>query len=53
LLAVRICDTTWFRHGQTAKILEQADRLAPHWSPELPGYDTRSSEFPATPRLST
>jgi hypothetical protein len=39
LLAARICDTTWFRHGQTAKILEQADRLAPHWSPELPGYD--------------
>jgi tetratricopeptide (TPR) repeat protein len=39
LLATRICDTTWFRHGQTAKILEQADRLAPHWSPELPGYD--------------
>src|SRR4051794_22075868 len=39
LLAVRICDTTWFRHGQTAQILEQADRLAPHWSPELPGYD--------------
>jgi tetratricopeptide (TPR) repeat protein len=39
LLAVRICDTSWFRHGQTAKILEQADRLAPRWSPELPGYD--------------
>lgn len=39
LLAVRICDTNWFRHGQTAKILEQADRLAPHWSAELPGYD--------------
>jgi hypothetical protein len=39
LLALRICDTTWFRHGQTAKILEQADRLAPGWSPELPGYD--------------
>ena len=39
LLAARICDTSWFRHGQTAKILEQADRLAPHWSPELPGYD--------------
>jgi len=38
LLAARICDTTWFRHGQTAKILEQADRLAPHWSPELPAY---------------
>jgi tetratricopeptide (TPR) repeat protein len=39
LLAARICDTTWFRHGQTQKILDQADRLAPHWSPELPGYD--------------
>ena len=39
LLAVRICDTSWFRHGQTAKILEQADRLAPRWSTELPGYD--------------
>jgi tetratricopeptide (TPR) repeat protein len=39
LLAARICDTSWFRHGQTAKILEQADRLAPCWSPELPGYD--------------
>jgi tetratricopeptide (TPR) repeat protein len=39
LLAVRICDTSWFRHGQTAKILEQADRLAPRWSAELPGYD--------------
>jgi tetratricopeptide (TPR) repeat protein len=39
LLALRICDTTWFRHGQTAKILEQADRVAPGWSPELPGYD--------------
>jgi hypothetical protein len=39
LLAVRICDTMWFRHGQTRKILEQADRLAPAWSPELPGYD--------------
>ena len=39
LLAVRICDTSWFRHGQTARILEQADRLAPRWSTELPGYD--------------
>ncbi|HEX6442464.1 MAG TPA: tetratricopeptide repeat protein, partial [Stellaceae bacterium] len=39
LLAVRICDTSWFRHGQTAKILEQADRLAPSWSAELPGFD--------------
>jgi hypothetical protein len=39
LLGARISDTTWFRHGQTLKILEQADRLAPAWSPELPGYD--------------
>ena len=39
LLALRICDTTWFRHGQTQKILEQADRIAPRWSPDLPGYD--------------
>src|SRR4051812_47809331 len=39
LLAARICDTSWFRYGQTAKILAQADRLAPSWSPELPGYD--------------
>ncbi|HTZ35487.1 MAG TPA: hypothetical protein VMB84_05640 [Stellaceae bacterium] len=39
LLAVRICDTTWFRFGQTQKILDQADRLAPRWPSELPGYD--------------
>jgi tetratricopeptide (TPR) repeat protein len=39
LLALRICDTTWFRHGQTAKIREQADRIAPQWSSDLPGYD--------------
>jgi tetratricopeptide (TPR) repeat protein len=39
LLALRICDTTWFRHGQTARIREQADRIAPRWSPALPGYD--------------
>lgn len=39
LLAVRICDTTYFRHGQTQAVLDQADRLAPHWSAELPGYD--------------
>ena len=38
LLAARICDTSWFRYGQTAKIVEQADRLAPRWSTELPGY---------------
>jgi len=39
LLACRICDTTWFRHGQTQQIREQADRLAPHWSADLPGND--------------
>lgn len=39
LLAFRICDTTWFRHGQTAKIREQADWIAPRWSADLPGYD--------------
>lgn len=39
LLALRICDTTWFRHGQTAAILEQADRVAAGWSAEVPGYD--------------
>ncbi|MEJ0016254.1 MAG: hypothetical protein WDN25_06745 [Acetobacteraceae bacterium] len=39
LLALRICDTTWFRHGQTQKIRDQVDRVAPHWSPDLPGYD--------------
>ena len=39
LMAVRICDTIWFRHGQTDTIREQADRLAPHWHTDLPGYD--------------
>jgi len=39
LLAFRIADTTWFRHGQTAAILEQADRVTPRWSSDLPGYD--------------
>jgi len=39
LLAVRICDTTHFRFGHTQVILAQADRLAPAWSPELPGYE--------------
>ncbi len=38
-LAFRISDTTWFRHGQTQSILEQADRVAPLWSADLPGYD--------------
>lgn len=39
LLALRICDTTRFRHGHTAKNLEQADRVAPGWSRDMPGYD--------------
>ena len=39
LLALRISDTTHFRFGLTQAVLEQADRLAPAWSPELPGYD--------------
>ena len=39
LLAFRISDTTLFRFGQTQAVLEQADRVAPAWSPELPGYD--------------
>jgi tetratricopeptide (TPR) repeat protein len=43
LLAVRICDTTHFRYGQTQAVLEQADRLAPYWSADLPGYDCFST----------
>ena len=39
LLAVRISDTTHFRFGHTQAVLEQADRLAPAWSSELPGYE--------------
>jgi hypothetical protein len=39
LLAFRISDTIWFRHGQTQAILEQADRVAPRGSADLPGYD--------------
>jgi hypothetical protein len=39
LLAFRICDTQWFRHGQTAKIRDQVDRVLPRWSSDLPGYD--------------
>ncbi len=39
LLAVRISDTTHFRFGHTQAVLEQADRLVPAWSPDLPGYD--------------
>ncbi|HEY4040314.1 MAG TPA: hypothetical protein VGM32_00550 [Rhodopila sp.] len=39
LLAVRISDTTHFRFGHTQTVLEQADRLAPAWAPDLPGYD--------------
>jgi tetratricopeptide (TPR) repeat protein len=43
LLAFRICDTTWFRFGQTAKILEQADRVFPRWSRELPNFHCAQS----------
>jgi hypothetical protein len=39
LLAFRISDTIWFRHGQTASILAQAARVTPRWSADLPGYD--------------
>ena len=39
LLAFRISDTTYFRFGQTQSVLEQADRVAPAWSPDLPGYE--------------
>jgi hypothetical protein len=39
LLAMRISDTTYFRFGQTQTVLEQADRLAPFWAPDVPGYD--------------
>jgi tetratricopeptide (TPR) repeat protein len=39
LLAVRLSDTTHFRFGHTQAVLEQANRLAPAWSPELPGYE--------------
>jgi hypothetical protein len=39
LLAVRVSDTTMFRFGQTRAVLEQADRVATSWSPELPGYE--------------
>lgn len=39
LLALRICDTTHFRFGHTQAVLEQADRLAPFWSPSVPGYE--------------
>jgi tetratricopeptide (TPR) repeat protein len=39
LMAVRICDTIWFRHGQTDAIREQADRLAPAWNDGIAGND--------------
>jgi len=39
LLAVRMRDTNWFRHGQTASIREQADWLAPSWGSDTPGHD--------------
>ena len=37
LLAFRISDTIWFRHGQTQSILAQADRVTPRWEADLPG----------------
>ncbi|MDE2007070.1 MAG: hypothetical protein KGI51_10920 [Rhodospirillales bacterium] len=39
LLALRVNDVILFRHGQTASIREQADRVAPAWHPDLPGYE--------------
>src|SRR6185295_4671694 len=39
LLAYRISDTIWFRHGQAQAILDQVDRVSPRWSADLPGYD--------------
>lgn len=39
LLAVRMRDTNWFRHGQTWSIRAQADWLAPFWGGDTPGYD--------------
>jgi tetratricopeptide (TPR) repeat protein len=39
LFALRYSNVTYFRYGQTQAILEQADRIAPAWSPELPGYE--------------
>ncbi|MGH7156234.1 MAG: hypothetical protein ACREF3_20100, partial [Acetobacteraceae bacterium] len=39
LLAFRVCDTAWFRHGQTAAILAQVDRVAPAWTKDVAGYD--------------
>ena len=39
LLAFRMRDTNWFRHGQTWSIRAQADWLAPFWGPDVPGYD--------------
>ena len=38
LLAVRIGNVAHFRHGHTAAILDQVTRLAPAWSPDIPGY---------------
>ncbi len=39
LMAFRIADTIYFRHGQTKAIREQADRVAPVWHDGLAGYD--------------
>src|SRR5690606_34847163 len=39
LMAIRISDSIYFRHGQTRAIRDQADRVAPAWHPDLRGYD--------------
>ncbi len=39
LFALRVSNVTYFRYGRTRAILEQADRIAPAWSPDLPGYE--------------
>ncbi len=39
LLALRLSDTTHFRFGQTQAVLRQANRLAPAWSADQPGYE--------------
>lgn len=39
LLALRMRDSNWFRHGQTQAIRDQADHLAPAWHKDTPGYD--------------
>jgi len=38
LLTIRISNVAHFRHGHTREILTRADKLAPAWSPDMPGY---------------